>query len=93
MRPGETSGLRSIGSSRFAWKLPWGILPHQVDALCQMTGETVSIDFRLFQGDEMSRYLEAAGFVGIKIVERAPYEFEYPTNRFYAFAKKPENSV
>ena len=51
-------------------------------------GETVSIDFRLFQGDEMSSYLEAAGFVDIKILERAPYEFEYPTKRLYAFASK-----
>ena len=51
-------------------------------------GETVSIDFRLFQGDEMSGYLEDAGFVDIKILERAPYEFEYPTRRVYAFASK-----
>ena len=53
-------------------------------------GETVSIDFRLFQGNEMSSYLEAAGFEGIKVVERAPYEFEYPTKRVYAFANKAQ---
>jgi len=53
-------------------------------------GETVSIDFRLFQGNEMSSYLEAAGFEGIKVVERAPYEFEYPTKRVYAFASKAQ---
>jgi ubiquinone/menaquinone biosynthesis C-methylase UbiE len=53
-------------------------------------GETVSIDFRLFLADEMSRYLKTAGFVDIKIVERAPYEFEYPTRRIYAFASKAQ---
>jgi SAM-dependent methyltransferase len=53
-------------------------------------GETVSIDFRLFQRDEMSSYLEAAGFGNIKVVERAPYEFEYPTKRVYAFASKAQ---
>jgi SAM-dependent methyltransferase len=53
-------------------------------------GETVSIDFRLFQGNEMSSYLEAAGFEDIRMVERAPYEFEYPTKRVYAFASKAQ---
>lgn len=53
-------------------------------------GQPVSIDFRLFQEDEMARYLAAAGFEGIKIVERAPYEFEYPTKRLYAFASKAQ---
>lgn len=53
-------------------------------------GETVSIDFHLFQRDEMSSYLEAAGFGDIKVVERAPYEFEYPTKRVYAFASKAQ---
>jgi SAM-dependent methyltransferase len=49
-------------------------------------GEPVSIDFRLFQGAEMAGYLESAGFHQIKIIERAPYEFEHPTRRFYIFA-------
>ena len=53
-------------------------------------GETVSIDFRLFQGNEMSSYLAAAAFEDVKIVERAPYEFEYPTKRVYAFASKAQ---
>ena len=51
-------------------------------------GEEVSIDFRLFQGNEMAGYLEAAGFADIEVVERPPYEFEYPTKRLYAFASK-----
>ncbi|MGH9872203.1 MAG: class I SAM-dependent methyltransferase [Pyrinomonadaceae bacterium] len=49
-------------------------------------GETVSIDFRLFQGTEMAGYLETAGFQDIKIIERDPYEFEHPTQRIYMFA-------
>ena len=51
-------------------------------------GESVSIDFRLFQRVEMSSYLAGTGFEDIKIVERDPYEFEYPTKRIYAFATK-----
>jgi SAM-dependent methyltransferase len=50
--------------------------------------QPVSIDFRLFQGDEMAGYLAAAGFKTEKMVERAPYEFEYPTQRFYVLAGK-----
>jgi SAM-dependent methyltransferase len=56
-------------------------------------GEKVSIDFRLFQGNEMAGYLEAAGFGDIEVVERPPYEFEYPTNRFYVFARKVASPV
>lgn len=51
-------------------------------------GKPVSIDFRLFQGDEMAGYLAAAGFKIDKVSERAPYEFEYPTQRFYVLAGK-----
>jgi SAM-dependent methyltransferase len=51
-------------------------------------GEKVSIDFRLFQAAEMAGYLEAAGFVDIKIIERDPYEFEHQTKRVYVFANK-----
>jgi len=49
----------------------------------------ISIDVTLFGTDEMSGYLESAGFEGVNIVEREPYEFEYPTTRVYASAKKP----
>ena len=51
-------------------------------------GQLVSIDFILFQEDEMAGYLEAAGFDDIRIVQREPYDFEYPTRRFYLSAKK-----
>lgn len=49
----------------------------------------VSIDVTLFQKDEMSRYLEAAEFEIESIVERDPYDFEYPTPRVYAWSRKP----
>ena len=49
----------------------------------------ISIDVTLFGNDEMSGYLEAAGFEAVNIAEREPYEFEYPTRRLYASAKKP----
>jgi ubiquinone/menaquinone biosynthesis C-methylase UbiE len=49
----------------------------------------VSVDVTLFQIDEMSRYLEAAGFEIESIVRREPYEFEYPTGRVYALSNKP----
>jgi len=49
----------------------------------------VSIGVTLFENDEMSSYLEAAGFEIERIAEREPYDFEYPTRRVYAFARKP----
>jgi SAM-dependent methyltransferase len=52
-------------------------------------GEPVSIDVTLFRSDEMKGYLELAGFKVERIAEREPYEFEYPTQRMYAFATKP----
>ena len=50
--------------------------------------QPVSIDFRLFQPDEMAGYLERAGFENIVTVEREPYEFEYATKRIYISATK-----
>jgi SAM-dependent methyltransferase len=55
-------------------------------------GETVSIDFRLFQPAEMASYLEAAGFESIRIIEREPYEFEHPTKRIYMFGSKGQRA-
>jgi hypothetical protein len=37
----------------------------------------------------MVGYLEAAGFDDIKAAQREPYDFEYPTHRFYISAMKP----
>ncbi len=49
----------------------------------------VSIDICLFEREEMAVYLEAAGFEVEGIVDREPYEFEYPTRRVYTFGRKP----
>jgi hypothetical protein len=38
----------------------------------------------------MAGYLEEAGFLDVKIIERDPYEFEHPTKRVYIFASKPQ---
>ena len=48
----------------------------------------VSIDVTLFEREEMAGYLEESGFEVERIVEREPYEFEYPTRRVYAFGRK-----
>ena len=52
----------------------------------------VSIDVTLFEPEEMAGYLEGAGFEVERIAEREPYEFEYPTGRVYAYARKPAQS-
>jgi SAM-dependent methyltransferase len=48
----------------------------------------VSIDVTMFSAEEMSRYLESAGFVVDEVVERPPYEFEYQTSRLYVSATR-----
>lgn len=52
-------------------------------------GQAVSIDVTLLNSDEMTDYLEAAGFTVDLIVERLPYDFEYATQRVYVQASKP----
>jgi len=53
--------------------------------------QKVSIDFYLFQSDEMVSYLKQAGFTITDVIERPPYaDVEYPSHRTYIFAKKPE---
>jgi hypothetical protein len=49
----------------------------------------VAIKITFFGKEEMSGYVEAAGFEVERVVEREPYEFEYPTRRVYAFGRKP----
>ncbi len=50
--------------------------------------QPVAVDVTLMSNEEMHGFLEAAGLEVEKIVEREPYEFEYPTRRLYAFAVK-----
>ena len=56
-------------------------------------GKQVSIDVTLFGREEMSGYMEAAGFEVERVAERAPYEFEYPTQRLYIFGRKPAGAA
>lgn len=55
-------------------------------------GQPISIDVTLMTNDEVVGYLNAAGFTSIKVNEREPYEFEYPTRRMYATASKAVSS-
>lgn len=52
-------------------------------------GKPVAIEVTLFEVEEMSGYMAAAGFEVERVAEREPYEFEYPTRRLYAFGRKP----
>jgi ubiquinone/menaquinone biosynthesis C-methylase UbiE len=58
----------------------------------QWYDKPVSIDVTLFAPDEMANYLTSSGFDVVKLAEREPYEFEYPTRRIYAFARKRSRS-
>ena len=50
--------------------------------------QTVSLDVWLLSSEEMSEYLEAAGFEVDLIIERPPYEVEYPNPSIYILASK-----
>jgi SAM-dependent methyltransferase len=53
-------------------------------------GEEVSIDFRLFEADEMTNYLKTAGFEIEETIERDPYpEVEYQSRRAYILRRSP----
>jgi ubiquinone/menaquinone biosynthesis C-methylase UbiE len=51
-------------------------------------GEPVSIDVTLMTSAEMTGYMRQADFEEVNVVQREPYEFEYPTQRIYALAQK-----
>ncbi|HET7087288.1 MAG TPA: class I SAM-dependent methyltransferase [Anaerolineae bacterium] len=53
-------------------------------------GHPVSLDFLLFQPEEMAGYLASAGFEIEEVITRPPYaDVEYASHRAYIFAKKP----
>jgi SAM-dependent methyltransferase len=53
-------------------------------------GKEVSLDFILFEREEMKDQLKAVGFELEEVIERDPYaEVEYPSRRSYIFARKP----
>lgn len=52
------------------------------------TGAT--LDFAFFDPEEVRTALLAAGFHSIEMQIREPYEKEYPSQRCYVFARKPQ---
>lgn len=55
----------------------------------EMLGERVDFHAALFGSDEMAEYAGQAGFTGVEVAERAPYDFEHPTQRVYLRATTP----
>lgn len=55
----------------------------------EMLGERVEFHATLFGGDEMADYARQAGFTEVAVTERAPYDFEHPTQRVYLRAAAP----
>ena len=60
----------------------------------ELWGKVVNLDAYFFEPDEMTRYLEAAGFDIAEVIERPPYpEVEYQSHRAYIWAQKPIGAV
>jgi len=59
----------------------------------ELWSRPISMDFFLFPLSRIRRYIEDAGLVIEKIVEREPYapEVEYQSRRAYIFARKPDS--
>lgn len=53
----------------------------------------VNLDFLFFETDEMTGWLQAAGFVLDEVIERSPYPEEVATRRAYIFARKPTSDL
>jgi SAM-dependent methyltransferase len=52
-------------------------------------GQQVSVDFVFFRTEEMTGFLESAGFLVGEVVEREPYpDVEHQSRRAYIFAEK-----
>jgi SAM-dependent methyltransferase len=62
--------------------------------LDELWGESVSLDFVFFQPEEMSNYLEQAGFEIEEIIERGPYkDVEHQSRRAYIFSRKSNAKI
>ena|ERR1017187_564621 len=56
----------------------------------ELWGQSVSMDFFLYQPSAIRQDLESAGLTVEEIIERAPYpEVEFQSRRAYIFARKP----
>jgi SAM-dependent methyltransferase len=56
--------------------------------LDELFGAQVDLSVTLFDRDELSRELEAAGFTVDQAVQRPPYDFELQTPRVYVLARR-----
>jgi ubiquinone/menaquinone biosynthesis C-methylase UbiE len=52
-------------------------------------GETVAVHVTLFTSAEMTQAMETVGFRIGEVIERDPYEFEYPSRRAFVTAFRP----
>jgi len=63
----------------------------EVIHLDELWGEKVSVDFVLFETEEMKGCLRAAGFELEEVIERDPYpDIEYQGRHAYIFARRPQ---
>jgi SAM-dependent methyltransferase len=53
-----------------------------------MGNESADLDVTLFELDELTRYIERAGFDIVEAHQRDPYEYEHPTQRLYVWAER-----
>lgn len=57
----------------------------------EFLGRPVALDFVFFSPQDVTNQLFHAGFVGVEVIERDPYQgVEYPSRRAYLFARKSE---
>ena len=61
----------------------------------ELWGQSISMDFFLFQPTDIQRYLQAAELAIEEVLEREPYppDVEYQSRRAYIFARKPSVSA
>lgn len=57
--------------------------------LDEWMGQPVNLDFYFFSRDEMESRLTKAGLIPKEMIERAPYEIEFPSRRCYILAQAP----
>jgi SAM-dependent methyltransferase len=54
-------------------------------------GKKVSVDFQFFETEEMKNYIQQSGLILEEVIERDPYQTEYPSRRAYIFARRRDD--
>ena len=57
----------------------------------EFCGQPVAVDATLYSDDEVDRRLAEGGLAVEAVLTRSPYDFEYPTERLYAWATKSKD--